>query len=127
MIKLSYVVEPTNFERSVLEGSVRLTGSDLRNRELHAKAKRHIKRGTTLLSLATSIYIEQLDKEGIRIDPRQIRLDFKKLKEWEAINLKEEDSHWLPLWHRAGESAYQLAWNPHLFRGMEEEAMAKGG
>lgn len=104
MLDLSYVVEPTNFNRSVLEGPVKLTTRDLHtiNPKLHALAEKHIKRGTTLLSLATSIYLEALDKEGIKLDPRQIRQDFEKLKEWEAINL-ENAPFTLPLWERAGE------------------------
>jgi hypothetical protein len=104
MLDLSHVVEPTKFDRSVLEGPVKLTTRDLHliDRKLHATAEKHIKRGSTLLSLATSIYLETLDKEGIKIDPRQIRFDLEKLKEWEAVNLKDAPFT-LRVWERPGE------------------------
>ena len=104
MLDLSYVVEPTQFDRSVLDGPVKLTTHSVHlHRELYDRAARHVRKGTTLLSLATTIYIEELDREGITLDPRQIKRDLQKLKEWEVVNLKDDSLHQLPLWSRAGE------------------------
>ena len=102
MYELSYVVEPTNFERSVLEGPVTLKTHNLGMRDVYQKAKHHIRRGSTLLSLAISLYIEQLEQEGIALEPRDIKRDLQKLKEWESANLKENSPYQLPLWNEPG-------------------------
>jgi hypothetical protein len=105
MVKLSFVVEPTRLDRSVLDGPVKLTTRELHtvNRKLHAKAKKHIHTNTTLQSLAISLYLEELDKEGITLNPNQIKADLRKLKEWETVNLKEDSPHYILLWNRPGE------------------------
>jgi len=99
MIELSFVVEPTHDDRSVLDGPVRLTTTNvhLLNPEIYEKAKRHIKKNTTLQSLAIAIYLEELGREEIYLEPRQLKHDLQKLKEWEVLNLKDQ-SRRLPLW-----------------------------
>lgn len=102
MYELSYVVEPVNFEKSVLEGPVTLKTHNLGMRDVYNKAKHHIRRGSTLLSLAISLYIERLEQEGIALEPRDIKRDLQKLKKWESANLKEDSPFRLPLWYEPG-------------------------
>lgn len=104
MLELSYVVEPTRLDRSVLDGAVRMVQRNKLSfeRGLYEKASKFIRTGSTLQSLAITIYIDNLEKEGITIDPREIKRDLQKLKEWEALNLKNPPYN-LPLWDRAGE------------------------
>jgi hypothetical protein len=98
MFDLSYVVEPTHEDRSVLHSPVKLAARPVGLYEpTYEKAARHIKKNSTLQSLAIDLYMDELDKEGIHLDPRQLRLDLKKLKEWEAINLTDSSRLW-PLW-----------------------------
>lgn len=104
MLELSYEVEPTSFDRSVADGPIRATTRDLHtvNRNLLKEAEPHIRKGTTLQSLAIEIYMQRLASEGINVELRQIRADLRKLKEWEAVNLKDAP-YTLSLWERAGE------------------------
>ena len=95
MLDLSYMVKPTRGRRSLLDGPVVLRTSIplISDPALYEKAKKHIRRGSWLQSLAISIYIEELAAEGISIDVRHIKLDLQKLKEWEAVNLKDHPLH----------------------------------
>lgn len=114
MLDLSYAVEPTRLDRSVLEGPIKLTTSNpqLIDPGLYEKAKGHIKRGMTLQGLAIAIYIKEMDKEGITLETSQIKADLRKLKEWESINLKKDSPHRLLLWNHAGR--YPLASIPAI-------------
>jgi hypothetical protein len=100
MLNLSYVVEPTRKDKSILKSPIKLSTMDLRSYDpdLYAKATKHIKKGSTLQSLAIDIYIEELNNEGITIDPRQLKLDLQKLKQWEAVN-NPNKSYPLRLWN----------------------------
>lgn len=103
MLDLSYMVEPTRKEKSVLESCVRLTTSKvhLLDSARYEKAARHIKRNSTLQSLAMDIYLEELDKEGIHLESRQLKRDLQKLKEWESAN-PFDPSDYLSLWNDIG-------------------------
>jgi hypothetical protein len=102
MLELSYVVEPTNFNRSVAEGPVRLAQRGKHEHPMRAKAEKFINTHSTLQSLAIAIYLDQLDAEGITLNAGQIKTDLRKLKEWESVHLKDAP-YTLPLWERAGE------------------------
>jgi hypothetical protein len=100
MLDLSDVVEPVREGISVLKSGIKLTTTDvhLLDPEVYGKAKKHIKRGSTLQSLAMSIYLDDLNKEGINLDLRQLKLDLKKLREWEVAN-HFDASHGYELWN----------------------------
>lgn len=112
MIELSYMVEPTRKDRSVLEGPVKLCGDPLLfpPSTRYQRAARLIKKNTTLQSLAIAVFIEELDEEGIHLDPRQLKHDLQKLKEWESANLTDS-SYRIPLGNNAD---YPSAWLPPI-------------
>jgi hypothetical protein len=108
MYDLSWVVTPVRHDKSLLEGAVKLRDDEefpisKERKEWHQRAAKHIKRNTTLQSLAMSIYLEDLEKEGIILDTRHLKLDMQKLREWEEINLKDvPPSRRLPLCNVGG-------------------------
>jgi hypothetical protein len=66
-------------------------------------ARSHLKRNSTLQSVAISIYLEQLRKQGITdessaITEKTLKADLARVREWE-VNASEEDklrrAHWL--------------------------------
>lgn len=98
MYELSMVVKPERSGASLLDGPVELTTVPrLMKSRYYEKAARHIKKGSTLQSLATAAYLEELESEGIDIDEEEIHRDFRKLKKWEDANLDEKMRRWLPL------------------------------
>jgi hypothetical protein len=122
MLDLAFIVEPTRIDRSVLDGPVKLAKWDLdfAGSKLHEKAARHIKRGTTLQSLAIAIYVEDLENEGIRLEPRELKRDLQKLKEWEAINLTDPSDR-IPLWNPAGYPSASLPMIPIYSEGWKQQ------
>lgn len=105
MLRLSYAVEPTRADRSVLDGPVKLTTRSLQTVDpgLYEKAKPYVLTNTTLQSLAINVYIQDMLNEGIKLDIRSIRTDLRKLKEWESKNLKKDSPHRLLLWDHLGQ------------------------
>ncbi|MDQ3906832.1 MAG: hypothetical protein M3268_00645 [Acidobacteriota bacterium] len=94
MIDLAYVVRPARKGASVLEGAVTLTTKpNLMTHPMYQRAASLIKPQSTLQSLAIAIYTEDLDREGIKIDTRQLKADLQKLREWEAANPWDEDEY----------------------------------
>jgi hypothetical protein len=98
MNDLCFVVTPVREDMSLLDGAVKLQddfvfndGSHLKDTQRYKEAAEHIKRNSTLQSLATSIYLARLKAEGIEIEPEQIKRDFRILREWEEINLTEKE------------------------------------
>ncbi len=128
MLELSYVVEPVRGDISVLESKVKLTTTDMHllNPEIYGKAERHIKKGSTLQSLAMSIYLDDLSKEGINLNLRQLKLDLQKLREWEVAN-HFDASDGTALWNGSlgqypearipGIPIYSEAWKTSFGRG----------
>jgi hypothetical protein len=113
MLDLSYVVEQTRADKSILECSVKLSTRDNArrfNEALYDRAAKHIKRNSTLQSLAIEIFIEDMEAEGISLDPRGLKRDLQKLKEWEAVNLNDPSDR-LPLW---SEVQYPRAYIPPI-------------
>ncbi len=95
MVELSFIVTPVRNDKSVLEGAVKLSDefpllASYKEKELYERATKHLKRGSTLQSLAINIYLEALEREGITLDARQLKLDLQKLRKWEDINLKDK-------------------------------------
>lgn len=91
MIDLSFVVKPMRRDKNPLQSAVRLREGKKEPilegyRELYQRAAKHIKRNTTLQSLAMSIYLEDLEAEGISLETRQLKLDLQKLRQWEKTN-----------------------------------------
>lgn len=132
MVNLSYIVAATRSDVSLLTSPIRLAteNADLFatwESDLYEKASKHIKRNSTLQSLAIDIYIEELAEEGITIGPRELKRDLQKLKEWEVINLTDP-SEGLILWNEAeGPTAkipvipiYSEGWKQRWKRGDKE-------
>jgi hypothetical protein len=98
MHDLCFVVTPVREDMSLLDGAVKLQddfvfndGSHLKDLPNYKEAAKHIKKNSTLKSLATNIYLAKLKEEGIEIDQEQIKRDFRILREWEEVHLNEKE------------------------------------